>query len=163
MRSVKPVLSLRVLAAVLCLLAWQGCGPSRPSVSVPGAPEELPPPDETPVEALSGGESDWAGETLSSMSLEEKIAQMVFVRAYGFYQNDRTDRMRRLFDLVAREKVGGIGLFKGDVHTSALLVNRLQEMSAVPLLVGADFEWGMAMRTRRSTRFPEAMALGATG
>src|SRR6185503_13145256 len=81
---------------------------------------------------------------------------------YGYFQNDSTQRVRRLFDLVANKRVGGVCLFQGDVVTSALLVNRLQSMAKVPLLVSADFEWGMAMRLRRSTRFPESMALGAS-
>ncbi len=115
-----------------------------------------------PIEALAAPPSDWVNETLEGMTLEEKVGQMIFVRAFGYFQNDSTPRMRRLFDLVEKRKVGGICLFQGDIHTSALLVNRLQERAAVPLLVAADFEWGMAMRLRRSTRFPEAMALGAS-
>ncbi len=165
MRSVNFRFSIPVLpvaAAVLCLLTVQACGPSKPSVSGSGTFDAPPNPPNTPIEAISAEPSDWVGETLSSLTLEEKIAQMVFVRAYGYYQNDNTPRMRRLFDLVARGKVGGVSLFQGDVHTSALLINRLQEMSSVPLMVSADFEWGMAMRTRRSTRYPEAMALGAS-
>ncbi|HLF13467.1 MAG TPA: glycoside hydrolase family 3 N-terminal domain-containing protein, partial [Bacteroidota bacterium] len=113
-------------------------------------------------DVLSAPPSDWVSETLEGMTPEEKVGQMIFVRAYGYFQNDRAPRMRRLFELVEKKKVGGICLFQGDIHTSALLVNRLQERSAVPLLVAADFEWGVAMRLRRSTRFPEAMALGAT-
>jgi len=159
--------------AILCLVLIQGCGSGSPTVSgtgsIPGDhlpeyhPINRPLARGTPVEALSREEmSDWVDETLSSMTLEEKISQMVFVRAYGYFQNDRTDKMRRLFELVATRKIGGVCLFQGDVHTSALLINRLQEMSAVPLLVAADFEWGAAMRIRRSTQYPEAMALGAS-
>jgi len=159
-------------AAIACVLALQGCGSGEPSRSGNGTfPHDHPPlpadqvdrhlPEGSPIAALSE-ESDWVDEVLSDMTLEEKIAQMICVRAYGYFQNDRTDRMRRLFELVERRKVGGVCLFQGEVHTSALLVNRLQEMSRVPLLVSSDFEWGAAMRIRRTTRYPEAMALGAS-
>jgi len=151
--------SAAVLSGILFL---QGCGGGGGTASRDVRPAEPPLPEETPSAALSSHASDWVGETLASLTLERKVAQMVFVRAYGYYQNDGTDRMRRLFELVADRGVGGVCLFQGDIHTSALLINRLQEMAAVPLLVSADFEWGAAMRIRRSTRFPEAMALGAS-
>ncbi len=156
--------NLSGLVLFLALLAASGCGPSRPGVPEP-SPGETPVPEMSevsPLEALSAPTTDWVTETLENLTLEEKVGQMISVRAYGYFQNDNTPRMRRLFDLVQNKKVGGICLFQGDIHTSALLVNRLQERAKVPLLVAADFEWGMAMRLRRSTRFPEAMALGAS-
>ena len=148
--------NLSGLVLFLALLAASGCGPSRPGVPEP-SPGETPVPEMSevsPLEALSAPTSDWVTETLENLTLEEKVGQMISVRAYGYFQNDNTPRMRRLFDLVQNKKVGGICLFQGDIHTSALLVNRLQERAKVPLLVAADFEWGMAMRLRRSTRFP---------
>ncbi|MDI6767988.1 MAG: glycoside hydrolase family 3 N-terminal domain-containing protein, partial [Bacteroidota bacterium] len=84
------------------------------------------------------------------------------VRAYGYYMNDESDHFQRLTSQVKELKVGGVCLFQGDIHTSAVLLNRLQSISQVPLLISSDFEWGAAMRLRRTTRFPEAMALGAT-
>ncbi len=158
---------LRILAGllfVLPVLVSNGCGPSRPAArgSAPTESDFSATGTPPPIDVLSADPSDWVTETLEDMTLEEKVGQMIFVRAYGYFQNDSTPRMRRLFDLVGKKRVGGICLFQGDIHTSALLVNRLQERSKVPLLVAADFEWGVAMRLRRSTRFPEAMALGAS-
>jgi len=162
--------AVALAAAVFIIPFLQGCGsgaPARPGVGTsapgrfPGSTEPAP-PAVGPIEALSPELSDWAEDILAGMTLEEKIAQMISVRAYGYFQNDRTDRMRRLFELVRNRKVGGVCLFQGDVTTSALLINRLQEMAEVPLLVSSDFEWGAAMRIRRTTRYPEAMALGAS-
>jgi beta-N-acetylhexosaminidase len=156
----------RLAAGTFCLLLLfsAGCGPGGPAGSRTGAGTFPPAGEEapTPIDAMTAEPSDRVTETLEGMTLEEKIGQMISVRAYGYFQNDGTQRMRRLFDLVSKKQVGGICLFQGDVVTSALLVNRLQQMAKVPLLVSADFEWGMAMRLRRSTRFPEAMALGAS-
>ena len=45
----------------------------------------------------------------------------------------------------------------------AAILNRLQGLSTVPLLIGADFEFGVGMRINGGTRFPRAMAFGATG
>ena len=45
----------------------------------------------------------------------------------------------------------------------AVTLNRLQALAAVPLLTGADFEYGAGMRLDGATRFPRAMPLGAAG
>lgn len=83
-------------------------------------------------------------------------------RAYGYYYSAGSDENRRLERLVRVRRVGGLIFFQGDVYETASLVNRFQELADVPLLIASDFEWGTAMRIRRGTRFPEAMAVGAT-
>ena len=45
----------------------------------------------------------------------------------------------------------------------ASLLNRLQSVSALPLLASSDFEWGAGMRIAGATKFPRAMAFGAAG
>ena len=45
----------------------------------------------------------------------------------------------------------------------ASILNRLQSVSALPLLTSSDFEWGVQMRIAGATKFPRAMAFGATG
>ena len=44
-----------------------------------------------------------------------------------------------------------------------MLTNQLQSKSKLPLLIGADFERGTAMRLDEGTSFPTAMALAAAG
>jgi len=104
----------------------------------------------------------WVEETLKRLTLDEKIAQMIMCRAYGYYYSGGSDEYRRLERLVKVRKFGGLVFFQGDVYETASLVNRLQQLADVPLMIASDFEWGAAMRIRRSTRFPEAMAVGAT-
>ena len=96
------------------------------------------------------------------MPLEEKVSQMVMVRALGHYYSTDSELFERLERLVSVRKVGGIIMAQGDVYAEAVLLNRLQTLSRIPLLVASDFERGIAMRVRRGTRFPDAMALGAT-
>ncbi|HYE86142.1 MAG TPA: glycoside hydrolase family 3 protein, partial [Vicinamibacterales bacterium] len=45
----------------------------------------------------------------------------------------------------------------------ASIHNRLQSIAALPLLTTSDFEWGVQMRIAGATKFPRAMAFGATG
>jgi len=96
------------------------------------------------------------------MSLEEKIGQMIMPRTFGHFISDESDEYHRLEHLIQEQKIGGFVVFQGDVYETAVLLNRLQRMSRFPLLIASDFERGGAMRIRRMTHFPEAMALGAT-
>ena len=153
----------RALYAVcfLAVLIAAGCGGSSQSARSPSGSWDAEPdrPIRTPA---AGEEVDWVEETLGEMSLAEKAAQLIFVRSYGYYLNDESDHIQRLFSLVREKKIGGLCIFQSDIHTGAILLNRLQAESDVPLLVASDFEWGAGMRFRRSSRYPEAMALGAT-
>ena len=106
--------------------------------------------------------SDWVESTLKRLSLEEKVAQLVFPSALGTYHAQDSDPWRELEKYVVTRKVGGLVLSVGDVYEYALMVNKLQKVSDVPLLIGGDFEYGAAMRVHRATMFPRAMAIGAT-
>src|SRR5213595_2726142 len=56
-----------------------------------------------------------------------------------------------------------LGVVKSQAYPTAVLNNQLQAKSKLPLLVGADFERGTAMRLDEGTSFPTAMALAAGG
>jgi len=152
--------NILIFIFVISFLLWliQGCAPAKKIVSA----EESPVPiDSSIVEQIIRTPTDWIEDQLEKMSLEEKVAQMISVRAYGYFMNDENEQFQNLVKQVRDLKVGGVCTFQGDVHTTAVLLNRLQKFAKIPLLVSSDFEWGAAMRLRRTTRFPEAMALGA--
>jgi beta-N-acetylhexosaminidase len=105
----------------------------------------------------------WARETLKRLTLEERAAQMVGVRAMGLYSHPRSSDARKLRHLVRDVKVGCVVVFESEVDTLPRLLNELQTMADVPLLVAADMERGMAFRIRRGVvPMPYAMAVGAT-
>jgi beta-N-acetylhexosaminidase len=106
--------------------------------------------------------SNWVESTLKRLTLEEKVSQLVFPSTLGTYYAQDSDPWRELETYVSKRKIGGLVLSIGDVYEYALLVNKLQKLSDVPLLIAADFEYGAAMRVRRTTMFPRAMAIGAT-
>jgi beta-glucosidase-like glycosyl hydrolase/CubicO group peptidase (beta-lactamase class C family) len=56
-----------------------------------------------------------------------------------------------------------LGFLKSQAYPTAVLSNQLQGKSKLPLLIGADFERGTAMRLDEGTSFPTAMALAAAG
>jgi beta-N-acetylhexosaminidase len=106
---------------------------------------------------------NWAKNTLSRMSLKEKVGQMIAWRYNGHFVNLDSASVRELDDLVRRNKIGGLIIFAGEVYETAHLTNYLQHQAQIPLLVAADFEWGAAMRIDGTTLFPPLMALGAAG
>jgi beta-N-acetylhexosaminidase len=113
--------------------------------------------------APAGGWSDARAvdSVLSTLTLEEKVAQMIMLRVPGYYLSTDGDLFDRLVRKVTVRKVGGLILTQGDVFESVMTLNALQRLAPLPLLVAADFEKGIAMRIRRGTSFPDAMALGA--
>lgn len=99
---------------------------------------------------------------LRSMTLREKIAQMIITYSDGYSLNENSAEYQRLSNLIVNEKVGGVIFFKGNAVQEAELINSLQSISETPLLMSADFERGTNMRLDDGSLFPSNMALGAT-
>jgi len=68
---------------------------------------------------------------------------------------------QQLFDLVDRG-VGGIAVFHGTLDDTATMIADLQRRARQPLLIAADYEYGLPMRLEGGVAFPRAMALGRT-
>ena len=100
---------------------------------------------------------------LARMSLREKIGQLFLVYASGYFWNEDADFYRDLVEKVRTYKIGGVMFTNGNVYGQAVLLNKLQQVSAIPLWVTQDMEYGAAMRVRRTTRLPPAMGIAATG
>jgi beta-glucosidase-like glycosyl hydrolase/CubicO group peptidase (beta-lactamase class C family) len=145
-------------ALLLSAVALQGGAPT-----VPAAPRG-PAAAVATVGVLSAAPSyRWARDTLKRLTLEEKAAQMVGVRAMGLYSHPRAADARKLRHLVRDVKVGCVVVFESEVDSLPRLLNELQSLADVPLLVAADMERGMAFRIRRGVvPMPYAMAVGAT-
>ncbi|HEX7051393.1 MAG TPA: glycoside hydrolase family 3 protein [Longimicrobiales bacterium] len=127
------------LAAVL-VLATAAAGPTAPAAS-----------------------TDWVDRTLARLTLREKVAQMMMPYVPGGPIAQSSADWRRAVRLVVEEKVGGIIVGKGSARGTAALLNGLQRRAAVPLLVGADLEWGAGTRLEGATVLPINMAIAAAG
>ncbi len=143
----------------LLITYFLGC---RAPVEIQTTHEEPTPIAKDDVEEIIETQTEWVEETLEQMTIEEKVGQMIMPRATGYFVNTESDEYTKMFQLVKNRKVGGFCFFQGDVYATAVTINKLQEISNVPLLISADFERGGPMRIRRMTPFPEAMAVGAT-
>ena len=95
---------------------------------------------------------------LDQMTLEEKIAQLLIIRVSST-ENEQYNK--ELIEKVARIQPGGVCFFKGTPVKEAMLTQRLQAVSKIPLFVAIDGEWGPSMRLDSCVAFPRQMTLGA--
>jgi beta-N-acetylhexosaminidase len=110
---------------------------------------------------------------LRSLTLEEKIGQMIEVRGImRFYSADDPAFLKLVSDIRKYHlgavhltvDVDGPLLIRAQPYEAAMTVRRLQQEthSKVPLIFSADFERGPSMRLSAMEYFPHAMAFGAT-
>lgn len=108
-------------------------------------------------------EAAWVKNTMATMTLEEKIGQMVTCRYSGYFVNIDSEYVKEVESLIVERKIGGLILFGGNVYETAYLTNTLQNKSQIPLLIASDFERGVANQIEGATLFPPLMAIGAIG
>src|SRR6201981_4125240 len=122
--------------------------------------------------SLSPAASDWVESTLGKMTVDEKIGQLLFTTYYGGFTATDSPAYQQLLHNVQDLHVGGfivithgspLGILKSQAYPTAVLANQLQTKSKLPLLIGADFERGTAMRYDEGTSFPTVMAVAAAG
>ncbi|MHB1168490.1 MAG: glycoside hydrolase family 3 N-terminal domain-containing protein [Longimicrobiales bacterium] len=147
---------------VLSALLAAGCASAPPAPVIPAPVDPMDP-------------AVWVESTLSQLSLEQKVAQLIVTRVTGDFTNVESPEFVRADSLVRRLGIGGIIVGLGSPTETAVKVNALQSRASLPLLIGADLEWGSAMRLWRpvylpytiegdgGTAFPYAMGVAATG
>lgn len=96
----------------------------------------------------------WVERTLRSMTVDEKIGQLVMARS---------EPIRDAWRAIEEFHVGSIHGGIGDAAAVAVTLNELQRMSKVPLLTSANLEGGAGYVLYGATRMPLAMAIAATG
>ncbi len=121
---------------------------------------------------LSADAEKWVAQTLKKMTLEEKLGQLLLVYYFGGFLSTESEQYQQLLRQVEQKHVGGfvvqtrgtpLGYDRSQVYPTAVLANQLQTRAKIPLLIGADFERGTAMRLDEGTSFPYAMGVAATG
>ncbi|UYQ92878.1 serine hydrolase [Chitinophaga horti] len=100
----------------------------------------------------------WADSVFNSLSHEERIAQLIMIRAHSNFGQDHINAVIRD---IRNNKVGGLVFFQGGPARQANLLNAYQAISKVPLLVAIDGEWGLGMRLDSAIAFPRNLMLGA--
>src|SRR6266850_2326756 len=163
---------LLIPVSIVFLMAYNARSQSRSTSVKKTAIKEGGGPAKSGMKKLSPAASAWVEATLRKMTPDEKIGQLLFTTYHGSFTATDTAAYRQILHDVTDLHVGGfinitqgspLGIVKSQAYPTAVLNNQLQAKSKLPLLVGADFERGTAMRLDEGTSFPTAMALAAGG
>jgi beta-N-acetylhexosaminidase len=158
--------------SIVFLMANSARSQSRSTSAKKTAAPESAVPAKSGVRELSPATNSWVETTLRKMTADEKIGQLLFTTYHGSLTATDTAAYRQMMHDVTDLHVGGfinvtegspLGIVKSQAYPTAVLNNQLQAKSKLPLLIGADFERGTAMRLDEGTSFPTAMALAAGG
>ena len=102
-------------------------------------------------------------QLLDSLSLRDRIAQLVMPWIAGSYASFDDAALVRAEQWVDSLHVGGIIVSIGSPLDVAAKINHLQKASRLPLLIASDLEAGTAIRLTGGTAFPTNMGVGADG
>ncbi|GHA78961.1 glycoside hydrolase family 3 protein [Pontibacter akesuensis] len=110
------------------------------------------------IEALEDSSSYWVDSVFNALSPEERIAQLIIIEAFS----DQGERYEAdVMHLVEKYKIGGMIFFQGGPVRQAMLSNRYQAASKVPLWFAMDAETGVGMRLDSAMYYPSQQMLGA--
>ena len=115
-------------------------------------------PDGTKDPEFLKSKSKWVDSVLQTLSIDEKIGQMIMM---GAYSNMGSEHQRSIENLIKKYKIGGLIFFQGSPVRQAQLTNYYQGISKIPLLIAMDAEWGINMRLDSTVSFPRQMMMGA--
>ena len=129
---------------------------------------------------LDRAAEQWVEQTRKTLTPDQKIGQLIIPSFESNFLSTDSETFDQLTRLVREYHVGGFHVFGasqlapsvllgagygtvilGQPFSAAFLINRLQSLSAVPLLNTADFETGVGFRIYGATSFPRQMAMGA--
>ena len=132
--------------------------------------------DMTESESLAAKQSLSIEEIAASMTLDDKISQMIMPAVRTWDEAAMTDLSHapKLAEALRAHQYGGIILFSQNITDpgqTAVLVNQLKENNLenaetaahIPYFMAADEEGGVVVRLAGGTRMTGSMAVGATG
>jgi beta-N-acetylhexosaminidase len=163
------------VVALTVASATAGCNVvAPPTTSIQPGQTQTSPKALAPSEPLSPRQRRWVDSTLATLSLHDRIGQMVMIWMLGDYSNNRDSSFAEVIRWVEHDRVGGVSMSLGTPIEVAAKLNDLQRRAAVPLLVSADLEPGLGrlegglfahymLDAGSATVFPPSMAIAAAG
>ncbi len=174
-----------VFPVFACAVPQSVDGPAPVTRSADAGGAEAPPPappaaalvrDVAPslTAPLSPHGRQWIDETLASLSLRDRVAQMVMVWVLGDYTSTSDSTFAAAAERITLDKVGGVVMSLGSPIEVAEKVNAMQRLSRLPLLIASDVEPGLGrleggtftpglLQGGSATVLPNNMAMGAAG
>jgi len=102
-------------------------------------------------------ESRWVDSVYNSLTLEQRVAQLICMRANQPDQPYITDVAK----YIKQYNIGGVCFFRADAEAQVKQTNEWQALAQTPLMVSIDAEWGLGMRVNNTISYPYQMTLGA--
>jgi len=161
--------SLVAMLVGVALLAQQ---PPKAAISTKGKAKAQAQVKAKPKAPPASVEEAEAQRLLDSMSLRDRVAQLVFGVADGYVYSTESDEYEKFRHWIADLHIGGMlinnrieygSARNANPHAMALFINQMQGLSKVPLMIASDFEQAASMRVTGGAQFPQSMAFGAAG
>ncbi len=123
-----------------------------------------------PAKTKPASTSNTSAAPVNGLSLQDRVAQLIVVRAYGDYLGSKSAEYRALVHCVRDLHVGGFivanrvrhgAVISAQPYEMASFINHMQKMARTPLFIASDFEHGASMRVAETAKFPYFMAYGA--
>lgn len=162
---------LRTAGPALLLAISASC--AKPVADNATSPAPVPTTFDPRV-ALTAAQQHWIDSTLATLSLRERVGQMVNVWLLGDYTSTTDSTFVEVVRWIERDGIGGLSMSLGTPIEVAAKLNDLQRRARVPLLVASDLEPALGrlegglfahylLDAGGATVFPSAMAIAATG
>ncbi len=103
-------------------------------------------------------QQNWVDAKYDAMTMDERLGQLFMVSVASNQDKASTEKVKTL---IKEHHIGGVIFSTGGPVRQAKLTNAYQTASKIPLMVGMDAEWGLAMRLDSTYAFPWNMTLGA--
>jgi beta-N-acetylhexosaminidase len=127
-----------------------------------------------PGTPLTGPQRAWVERTLASLSLRQRIGQMVTVWVLGDYTSSGDSTFAEMRRWIVEDGIGGATLSLGTPIEVAAKINAFQRLARVPMHMSSDLEPALGrleggvfthylLEAGGATVFPSAMAIAATG
>lgn len=110
--------------------------------------------------SLSGQDlkKKWVDSVFQTLNTQEKIGQLFIISSSTYLNEEQNDQ---LTELIKDYRPGGILITQGGPKSHAILINKLQEKSQVPMLVGVRGECGLRQTLDSTISFQKPLLLGA--
>jgi beta-glucosidase-like glycosyl hydrolase/CubicO group peptidase (beta-lactamase class C family) len=99
----------------------------------------------------------WVDSVYNSLSLKQRIGQLIFVRANYSGQ----PYLKEVEKYIKKYDIGGVCFFAGNPVDQAIQFNKWNNSAKTPLMSTIDAEWGLGMRLTNTVKYPLQMTLGA--
>ncbi|PCE62589.1 glycoside hydrolase family 3 N-terminal domain-containing protein [Sediminicola luteus] len=103
-------------------------------------------------------QQSWVNTTYDAMDMDQRIGQLFMMSVSSNHGEAAKAKVEKWIN---EFHIGGLIFSKGGPERQARMTNDFQKASRLPLLIGMDAEWGLAMRLDSTFAYPWNMTLGA--